>query len=123
MSRNGLAERACAPCEGGIDPLPEARIARLLPQVPGWSLADEGRALRRRFTFRGRRRLMAFVNALAWVASRQGHHPDFTVSHYDCDVTWTTHAIGGLSENDFICAARVNALVDKGAAVRGPRAA
>lgn len=123
MNRHGLAERLCTPCEGGIDPLPKARVDRLLPQVPGWSLADQGRGLQRRFTFSDFRLLIGFVNALAWIANRQGHHPDFTVSHYDCRVNWTTHAIGGLSENDFICAARVNALVDAGAAVRGPRAA
>jgi 4a-hydroxytetrahydrobiopterin dehydratase len=55
---------------------------------------------------------MAFVNAMAWVANREDHHPDFTAGYNYCEVTFTTHAIDGLSENDFICAAKVNALLD-----------
>jgi 4a-hydroxytetrahydrobiopterin dehydratase len=106
-----LEERACRPCEGGIDPLPPERVARLLPQVPGWTLDDGGTALSRRFEFSNFPRNIAFINALAWLANGQGHHPDFTVSAYHCTVKFTTHAIGGLSENDFICAARLNRIV------------
>ena len=106
-----LEERSCRPCEGGIDPLGPDRVARLLPQVPGWSLDPGGTTLTRRFEFDGFLRVVAFLNALAWLANRQGHHPDFTVSAYHCTVSFTTHAIGGLSENDFICAARANRIV------------
>jgi 4a-hydroxytetrahydrobiopterin dehydratase len=77
--------------------------------VPGWRLTEDGRGLKRRFRFPSFQHLVAFLNALAWIAIRQGHHPDFTARHYDCTVNWTTHAIGGLSENDFICAARLSA--------------
>lgn len=100
------------PCEGGIDPLSEARIATLLPQIPGWQLDQDGRAINRRYEFASFSKTMAFVNLLAWIANRQGHHPDFTVSFYHCDVHFTTHAIGGLSENDFICAARLDDQVE-----------
>ncbi len=109
--RTTLEQRACRPCEGGIDPLTPERVARLLPQVPGWVLAPDGTTLTRQFQFGNFARSIAFVNALAWVANQQGHHPDFTVSTYHCTVNFTTHAIGGLSENDFICAARVNRIV------------
>lgn len=107
-----LDEGHCTPCEGGIDPLPPSRVDRLLPQVPGWRLAEDGRSIFRRFEFRGFSRTMGFINAMAWMANRQGHHPDFTAATYHCAVTYTTHAIGGLSENDFICAARLNALAE-----------
>ena len=109
---NALEDRHCVPCEGGIDPLPQARVDRLLPQVPGWTLVDDGRGIARRFEFRSFHRTMGFINALAWLANRQGHHPDFTAGTYHCTVTFTTHAISGLSENDFICAARLDVIAE-----------
>jgi len=109
-STDSLLHNHCTPCEGGIDPLPPARVERLLPQIPGWALTAAGDGLQRRFEFAGFKQTMAFVNALAWLANQQGHHPDFTVGFYHCVVNFTTHAIGGLSENDFICAARLDAL-------------
>jgi len=110
LSTSQLHTGHCTPCEGGIDPLARERIDRLLPQIPAWSLVAGGRALRRRFDFPDYHRVIGFVNAMAWMANRQGHHPDFTVGSYHCEVIWTTHAIGGLSENDFICAARLDRL-------------
>lgn len=107
-----LAQRHCKPCEGGAEPLSEDRVRRLLDQVPGWSLTRDGKTIQRRFEFKGFFRTMAFINALAWVAHRQGHHPDFKAGYNACEVLFTTHAIGGLSENDFICASRVNALLE-----------
>ena len=87
-----------------------ARLAELLPQVPGWELAEDGHALVRTFSFDNYHGTMAFVNALAWVAHREDHHPDLGV-HYDrCVVRFSTHDVGGLSENDFICAAKAEAL-------------
>lgn len=108
----GLASKHCKPCEGGTEPLDESRAKRLLDQVPGWSLAPGGKGIQRRFEFKGFYRTMAFINALAWVAHREGHHPDFKAGYNACEVLFTTHAIGGLSENDFICASRVNALLE-----------
>lgn len=107
-----LVQRRCKPCAGGVEPLSGLRLARLLPQAPGWSLGADGRCLVRKFRFRHFSETMAFVNVLAWIASRQGHHPDFRAGYDYCEVRFTTHAIGGLSENDFICAARLNAVVD-----------
>lgn len=107
-----LTEKRCQPCEGGVDPLDRPQAEKLLAQVPGWSLSDDGKEIARRFEFKGFYRTMAFVNALAWVANQEDHHPDFEVSYGHCHVRFTTHAIDGLSENDFICAAKVNALLE-----------
>lgn len=107
-----LKERRCKPCEGGVDAMEPDRANDLLEQVPGWRLNDDAKSIARRFEFKGFYGTMAFVNALAWVANRENHHPDFCAGYNYCEVTFTTHAVGGLSENDFICAARINALLE-----------
>jgi len=107
-----LQEMRCKPCEGGTDPLPSDRALRLLQQVPGWDITEDKQAIFRRFEFRGFYRTMSFINAIAWIANHQGHHPDFSAGYNYCEVAFTTHAIHGLSENDFICASRVNALLE-----------
>lgn len=107
-----LSERRCKPCEGGVDALNRGRSAVLLEQVSGWSLDDEAKSISRRFEFKNFYHTMAFVNALAWVANREDHHPDFKAGYNYCEVVFTTHAVGGLSENDFICAAKVNELLE-----------
>lgn len=105
-----LAQAHCVPRKGSEHELSQARIRELLPQVPGWELAEEGRALTRTFRFKDYYRTMSFVNALAHMANREDHHPDLGV-HYDrCVVRWSTHDVGGLSENDFICAAKADGL-------------
>lgn len=105
-----LAQAHCIPRKGVDHKLSEARIRELLPQVPGWELVDESSALARTFRFEDYYRTMSFVNALAHVANREDHHPDLSV-HYDkCVVRYSTHDVGGLSENDFICAAKADAL-------------
>ena len=106
-----LARAHCLPRRGHEHRLGQARIAELMPQL-GWELAEEGRALLRTFAFKDYLHTLAFVNALAWIAHREDHHPDLGV-HYDrCLVRWSTHDVGGLSENDFICAARSSALLE-----------
>lgn len=77
----------------------------------GWELDLEARSLQREFNFKGYNKTIGFVNALAWIANEEGHHPDLQVSYDRCLVRWTTHAIGGLSENDFICAAKTSRLI------------
>lgn len=77
----------------------------------GWDLDTEARCLQREFRFKGYNKTIGFVNALAWIANAEGHHPDLQVSYDCCVVRWTTHAVGGLSENDFICAAKTSRLV------------
>lgn len=106
-----LVAKSCKPCEGGVDPLPADRARELLGELhDGWSLSDDGKSIRRSFSFENFHEVMAFVNAVAWIAHREDHHPDLAVGYSDVGVTWATHAIGGLSENDFICAAKVDAL-------------
>ena len=105
-----LAHARCAPRRGQEHRLTEASIRELMPQLPGWSLVEGGHALAKTFRFADYYRTIAFVNALAHVANREDHHPDLSV-HYDrCEVRWSTHDVGGLSENDFICAAKIDAL-------------
>lgn len=105
-----LANARCAPRRGSEHRLTEASIRELLGQLPGWELAENGHALTRTFAFKDYYRTMSFVNALAHVANAEDHHPDLSV-HYDrCVVRFSTHDVGGLSENDFICAAKADQL-------------
>jgi 4a-hydroxytetrahydrobiopterin dehydratase len=103
-----LAARHCEPCAAGTPPLSEAAADDLLRQLDGWE--RQGQTIHKSFRFKNFHQTMAFVNAVAWIAHRQGHHPDLEVGYAACAVRYSTHAIGGLSENDFICAARVDAL-------------
>jgi 4a-hydroxytetrahydrobiopterin dehydratase len=84
-------------------------IDRHLAQAPGWVLAEG--AIEKRYSFPDFHRTVAFVNALAWVANAEDHHPDLLVSYGQCTVRFNTHAVGGISINDFICAAKVDALL------------
>jgi 4a-hydroxytetrahydrobiopterin dehydratase len=106
-----LTEKSCVPCEGGVDPIDVPTARDMLDELPGWELSEDGRMIHRRFEFKGFYRTMSFINAMAWVVNRENHHPDFSAGYNYCDVGFTTHAIDGLSENDFICAAKVSALV------------
>lgn len=107
-----LADARCSPKKGQEHRLSEASIRELMPQLPGWELVEEGLALSKTFTFKDYYRTMSFVNALAHMANGEDHHPDLSV-HYDrCVVRWSTHDVGGLSENDFICAARTERLAE-----------
>lgn len=106
-----LTERHCKPCEGGVEPMTRQQAEALVGQVPGWTLSAEGKAITRRFEFKGFYKTIAFINAMAWIANQENHHPDFSAGYGHCVVNFTTHAIGGLSENDFICAAKVNELL------------
>jgi 4a-hydroxytetrahydrobiopterin dehydratase len=104
-----LAERRCKPCEGGMPPLTATEAERLLGQLsPEWALSGNARAISRKFAFRDFYRTMSFVNALAHIANVEDHHPDLAVGYNYCHVTFTTHAVKGLSENDFVCAAKVD---------------
>ena len=103
-----LASRACRPLPPGTPALRREEIDALLAEVPGWSLRDG--ALEKSWSFTDFHHTMAFVNAVAWIAHAQDHHPDMTVSYNRCAVRFSTHSIGGISENDFICAARIEAL-------------
>ncbi len=104
-----LAERHCKPCDGGISALSREQALAALQQLSGeWRLIEDGKAIRREFALRDFHRTMSFVNALAHVANIEDHHPDLEVGYNYCRVRFSTHAIGGLSENDFICAAKID---------------
>ena len=106
-----LSDKHCKPCEGGVPPLTAQEVAALQPSLHAdWSVSEDDKTLARTFEFPGYYRTMAFVNAVAWVAHVEGHHPDLEVSYNRCVVRWTTHAVDGLTENDFICAAKVDRL-------------
>lgn len=107
---NSLVRQKCAPCEGGVEPLPANEVTTFLRGLQGWNL--EGKAITKTYTFNNYYETMAFVNATAWVSHREDHHPDILVGYKEAEVSYTTHAIGGLSTNDFICAAKLDALFD-----------
>ncbi len=103
-----LATKRCKPCEGGVAPYTDAQAEELLAQLKGW-IVEEGKLVKL-YPFTNYYQTMAFVNALAWISHREDHHPDLQVGYNKCLVEYSTHAIGGLSENDFICAAKADAL-------------
>ena len=106
-----LLERKCKPCEGGVEPLSADQAAELMSALhPDWQLSDSGKYISREFLFAGFGKAIAFANAVAWIASNEGHHPEMTVNYGTCLVRYTTNAIDGLSDNDFICAAKVDRL-------------
>ncbi len=106
-----LLEKKCAPCEGGMAPLTLAKAKSLKKQLHvDWKIAKDAKSLRRSLKFKDFYRTMSFVNALAHVANTEDHHPDLELGYNYCHVTFTTHSLGGLSENDFICAAKVDRL-------------
>jgi 4a-hydroxytetrahydrobiopterin dehydratase len=107
-----LTQKHCKPCEGGVLRLTPAEAQESLKQLHAdWQLANDSRQLIREFKFVDFYRVMSFVNALAHIANREDHHPDLEVSYNRVAVCWSTHAIKGLSENDFICAAKTDALL------------
>lgn len=106
-----LSEKHCQPCEGGVQPLSRDETQPLMKLLhAGWSLADDGKSIRAEWKFKNFFRTMSFVNAVAHIANVEDHHPDLEVGYSYCRVKFSTHAIGGLSENDFICAAKIDAL-------------
>ena len=109
---NDLGKKRCKPCEGGVAPYSAQQTQEMLAQLKGWSVEDG--KLVKRYPFRNYFETMAFVNAHAWLSHREDHHADLTVGYNQCKVVYSTHAIGGLSENDFICAAKTDALLDLG---------
>ncbi|HBC55863.1 MAG TPA: 4a-hydroxytetrahydrobiopterin dehydratase [Gammaproteobacteria bacterium] len=105
-----LTEKSCQICESGAPSLSVKEIDKLKVQIPLWQVADDLRRISRRFEFKGFYKTMAFVNAVAWIANQEGHHPDMHVGYNYCEIDYQTHAINGLSENDFICAAKIDQL-------------
>lgn len=110
MSASELTKKKCVPCEGGVPRLEPDRVEALLREVRDWRATDDHRKIQKRFTFDDFREALAFVVKMGLLAEAEGHHPDFAVRYSVVDVTLYTHAISGLSENDFILAAKIDEL-------------
>jgi 4a-hydroxytetrahydrobiopterin dehydratase len=106
-----LTTKQCVPCEGGVPALDADQVITMISHLSGWRVEGSAGELRKQFKFAGFRQTMAFVDRLAELAEAEGHHPDFCVRYDTLDVVLTTHAISGLSENDFIVAAKIDQLV------------
>lgn len=101
-----LTKKKCIPCEAGTPPLEEEKINQLLKQISGWELKDGH--LHKKFKFKDFAEAMKFINSVAEIAEEEGHHPDFCVHYSKVEIEMWTHAINGLSENDFILAAKID---------------
>jgi len=106
----GLLRKKCKPCEGGDKPMTPTQIGHMLKGLKGWEYKDG--MVQKTFKFKTYYETMAFVNAAAWISHREDHHPDIAVGYSKATVAYMTHAIKGISENDFICAAKLDALFD-----------
>jgi len=104
-----LASKTCVPCKGGVPPLAGHELADLAKQVPQWQVVD-GHHLTRAFKFSDFQQALAFVNKVGEIAEGQGHHPDILLTWGKADVTTWTHKINGLTESDFILAAKIDRL-------------
>lgn len=107
---NKLCDRTCKACEGGVAPLSTSEAENYLKQLDQWTLSADSKSISKSFSFKNYYQTMAFVNATAWISHQENHHPDLSVHYNRCEVLYTTHAIDGLSENDFICAAKIDRL-------------
>ena len=106
-----LVNKHCKVCEGGVEPLDAEQAQHYVAKLSlGWQLGGDGKFIRREFSFKNFYQTMSFVNAIAHIANTEDHHPDLELGYNYCRVQYSTHAIGGLSENDFICAAKIDAL-------------
>lgn len=109
-----LADKSCTPCRGGAPRLPKAEIGRLIPALPGWEVAEQIK-LRRTVKFKNFQAALSFVNSIAAIAEAEQHHPDIAFGWGYCRIEIWTHAIGGLSENDFTLAAKIDRLIQDSA--------
>ncbi|MEO8747202.1 MAG: 4a-hydroxytetrahydrobiopterin dehydratase [Rhodanobacter sp.] len=109
MNDQDLATQHCQP-QQGMQALDAAQIARLLSQLSGWQLDTSAHTLTKDFRFPDFHHTLGFINAVGFIANQQDHHPDLEAGYGHCTLRWSTHDVGGLSRNDFICAARVDAL-------------
>ena len=106
---SNLARQQCKPCTSATPPLSQDRIDTLMKQLEGWE--QHGQLISKTVAFNNFHQAMSFVNAVAWVSNQEDHHPELTISYNKCKVEYTTHSVNGLSENDFICAAKIDALL------------
>ena len=114
VSAQQLAAKTCVPCRGGIPPLTPEQARRYLAAVPGWTLSPDATRISRAFTFKDFREAMAFVNRIAEIAEAEQHHPDIVIHWNKVELLLWTHSIGGLHENDFVMAAKIDASAGAG---------
>ncbi len=103
-----LLKKKCEVCEGGVPPLNAYETENYMVEIPGWELSSDGKKISRSFIFRDFVKALDFVDAVADIAEMEGHHPDIHIFYNKVTLELYTHSIGGLSENDFIIAAKVN---------------
>ena len=113
MTLDELARSHCQARKGKEHALTTEQAQAHLDVLPGWKLAEDQKGIGKEFRFDDFHRTMAFVNAVAWIAHAEDHHPDMKVSYPSCALYFSTHDVGGLSLNDFICAARVDKLLER----------
>lgn len=111
MQTDQLATQHCQPRKGPEHALARDEATRMLQELPGWQLHADGHAIIKDFRFDDFHRTLGFINAVGFIANQQDHHPDIEAGYGHCLLLWSTHDVGGLSLNDFICAARVEALL------------
>ena len=108
-----LSLRNCIACEGGIAALSEEERVELLAELDNsWAYQNADKHIQREFRFRNYYQTSAFVNAVIWIAHSEDHHPDIEFGYNRCSIRYSTHAVGGVTENDLICAAKINALLE-----------
>jgi len=105
-----LHRKTCVPCHGGIAPMGAEQARAMMDQVPGWTLSEDARLIRRSLTFRNFMEAQQFATEVGSLSEAENHHPDIRYGWAYCTVTFYTHKIAGLHENDFIMAAKVNRL-------------
>jgi len=110
MSKKDLAQQHCVPCEGGIPPLDKVTAREYLADLAGWNLVSSAQKITKKFSFKDFKEALEFTNKVGRIAETEGHHPDILLSWGSVVITLWTHAIGGLSENDFIVATKINLL-------------
>jgi 4a-hydroxytetrahydrobiopterin dehydratase len=111
MNTRDLIEQKCVACEGGVIPFDADEAKILLIQVPGWEIGNDNKSISRKYIMKNFKEILAFVNRVGEVAESEGHHPDIHITDYkNLEIDLSTHAIGGLSNNDFILAAKINEL-------------
>ena len=101
-----LLQKRCKPCEGGVIPLTHPQAQQYLSSLTGWTLSDDGKSIRKEYKFKNFKEVIAFFNKIAQVSEAENHHPDLMIGYSRVRAELSTHAIGGLSENDFIVAAK-----------------
>jgi 4a-hydroxytetrahydrobiopterin dehydratase len=112
--KSDLSSKHCEACEGIGAALTPEQITHLMPQLAqGWETSHDHKEIKKSFSFKDFYETMAFVNALAWIANTENHHPDLEMGYNYCHVRYMTHALNGLTQNDFICAAKTDKLLMK----------